>query len=171
MQPQSTPDPATLLRDIAPPVDVFPYPVWMVVVATLLALILIGLLVWWITRLFRKKKVAPPLFPHEIALRELAEARARIESTAPFEFSILVSGILRSYIGKRYGLPATRQTSPEFLAAAASSPLFSEEKRADLGAFLEKVDLIKFARIDATTADSLALCDAAEKVVRGGPPK
>ncbi len=170
MQPQPTPDPATLLRDIAPPVDVFPYPVWMVVIAALLALILLGLLLWIIVKWCRRQAISPPLLPHERALQQLAEARAQAPTADPHQFGAQVSDILRAYIGQRYGLPATRQTSPEFLAAAADSPLFSDEKRAALSTFLEKTDLLKFAHFEATSEENLALCDSAEQVVRGDQP-
>ena len=63
---------------------------------------------------------------------------------------------------------ATQQTSPEFLAAAAASPRFSEADKTLLAAFLDKADLIKFARVHATASDSEQLLEQARRFVEGG---
>ena len=60
------------------------------------------------------------------------------------------------------------QTSPEFLAAAGASPRFSEAEKALLAAFLEKADLIKFARLAAGSSDSEQLLEQARRFVEGG---
>ena len=60
-----------------------------------------------------------------------------------------------------FGLQAVQQTSSEFLAAAAHSDRFSEEDRALLARFMEKCDLIQFARIPATEEDNRSLLSSA----------
>lgn len=165
-----SPGETPLLRDIAPPVYVFPYPVWMVVAAGAAAAIVVGLLAFAIVRWYRSRPGSPPPTAREIALEELETARASSATRDPYEFSIEVSDVLRTYVVARYGLPATRQTSPEFLAAVSDSPQISEAMRAPLARFLEKVDLIKFARMEAVASDNAELVELAIDFVRGESP-
>jgi len=166
--PAGAPD-AVEIRDIAPPLDVFPYPPWMVAVAATLALIILGLLVWLIVRWIRTRPGPAPLSASQIALGELEKLRARTNEIEPYLFSIAVSDVLRTFISNaKFRLPATHQTSPEFLAAISDSPLFSEKDRTLLAGVLEKTDMIKFARLQATSADNTELVESALTFVRGG---
>jgi hypothetical protein len=79
-----------------------------------------------------------------------------------------VSNILRKYVTQQYGLPATRQTSIEFLAALAKTSSFSTDEKSLLEDFLNRCDLIKFARYEATTSDSELLLQEAIRFVKGG---
>lgn len=168
--PSSSPPPVEI-RDIAPPVDVFPYPMWMVVVAALITAVILGLLGWLLVRWLRNRPGTPPPSATEIALGELEQLRQRVNELEPYAFSIAVSDVLRTFIGNaRFRLPATRQTSPEFLAAISGSPLFSAEDRTLLGRFLERCDMIKFARVQATSDDNVELVESALAFVRGGRP-
>lgn len=165
MMPLPSPDPS--IRDIAPPIDVFPHPTWMIAVACGLALLLVSLAIWLIVRWRRNRPAPLPPTPRQVALARLEEMRGRIDDLTPYDFSIVVSDILRSYLTARYALKATQQTSPEFLAALANSPHFTPDEKTLLGAFLEKCDLIKFARLDATGADSAPLLVQAIDFVKG----
>ncbi len=157
------------IKDIVPPVDVFPYPLWMVIVAGILALALLGGLVWLVVALIKNRPAPPPLGATAIAIRALEKLRARINEIAPYQFSIAVSDALRTFISKaKFRLPATNQTSPEFLAAISDSPSFSDADRSLLAGFLEHCDMIKFARIDATAEDSTKLLESAFAFVQGG---
>ena len=157
------------IKDIAPPVDVFPYPLWMVVVAAVLALALLGGLVWLVVAMFKNRPAPAPLSATVIAMRALEKLRTQIKDIAPYQFSIAVSDVLRTFISNaKFRLPATNQTSPEFLAAISDSPSFSEADRSLLAGFLERCDMIKFARIDATAEDSAKLLESAIVFVRGG---
>jgi hypothetical protein len=168
--PSSSPSPVEI-RDIVPPVDVFPYPLWMVIVAATLAALLLGLLIWWIVRWIRRRPAPPPPGATTIALRELEQLRQQMNEMEPYTFSIAVSDVLRIFISKaKFRLPATQQTSPELLAAISGSALFSEEDRALLGRFLEKCDMIKFARLQASSGDNVELVEGALAFVRGGQP-
>ena len=156
------------LKEIAPPVDFFPYPLWMVAAAgALLALILFflgrAIIRWW-----KNRPVAMPPDPRAEALAKLEAARMQVERLAPYAFSILVSDILRTYASDKYKLPATRQTSPEFLAAAAASPYFSPAEKSLLGEFLGGCDLIKFSQVDAGNMESKRLLEEAIRFVKGG---
>jgi hypothetical protein len=65
-------------------------------------------------------------------------------------------------------LPVTRQTSVEFLGALAKSSPFSADEKSLLEDFLNRCDLIKFARYNATAADSRLLLEEAMRFVKGG---
>jgi hypothetical protein len=160
--------PAVEIRDIAPPVDVFPYPPWMVVTAACVAAVLLALIVRLIVRWVRRRPAPPPPTPRAIALRELERLRPQVQVLDPHEFSFPVSDVLRTYIGAEYHLHAPRQTSPEFLATISGSAKFSDADRTLLAAFLERCDLIKFARIDASSDDSAGLLESAISFVQGG---
>jgi len=153
-------------HDIAPPVDYSLIPTWLVFVIVFVSLSLLGLVVWLLAK--RRRPAAPPKLPREIALEELEQINREIEKMSPYQFSIRVSDILRKYVTQQYGLPATRQTSIEFLTALAKAPTFSAEEKSLLEDFLNRCDLIKFARYEATTSDSELLLGEAIRFVKGG---
>ncbi len=148
------------IRDIAPPVEVFPYPLWMVVAAAAVVALVLALAVWLLVRLLRRRPAPVPL-PHEIALAALQLAREQLSTLDPYAFSIRVSDILRDYLVAKFDLPARLQTSDEFLRTLENFAKFSSGTKLQLAQFLAKCDLIKFARINATRADSEALLDQA----------
>ena len=86
----------------------------------------------------------------------------------PYAFSIAVSDVLRTYVGAQYRLPAREQTSPEFLAEISQVHDFTDDDRRLLKDFLERADLIKFARVDADEQVSESLLSAAVAFVQGG---
>jgi len=167
----STPSPAAApadgLSELASPVLV-PLPAWVWPVVWSVALLLLALLVWAIWRWWKRRPAPAPPTPRSLALRALEKLRPQVHTTDPYAFSIEVSDVLRTYIGAAFRLHAPQQTSPEFLAAIANSPQFTDGDRRLLAEFLERCDLIKFARIDATTADSARLLESAMAFARGG---
>lgn len=157
------------MRDIAPPLDLFPYSPWMIAAAAGAALALLALLGWLLLRWLRHRPPPPLPSATEIALRALGALQQRVRELEPYAFSILVADVLRTFISSaKFSLPATRQTSPEFLAAIAASPSFTAEDRALLARFMEKCDLIKFARVAATSEDNAELVQSALAFVQGG---
>ena len=165
--PAAPQPPMPEIRDIAPPVDIFPYPTWMIVVAAILALAVLAGILALIAKKMRDKPKPPPPTAREIALRELETLRPQVERLAPYDFSIAVSDVLRGFIGRHFHLLAREQTSTEFLSAIARSVKFSENEKSLLAGFLERCDLIKFARIDATSADSGQLLESAIQFAQG----
>jgi hypothetical protein len=160
--------PTPAIHDIRPPLDVFPYPMWMVVTAGAVALVALALVVAGIVRAARNRPKAAPPTAREVALRKLKDAEAGMAGKEPYAFSIEVSDILRQYVSAQYHLRATEQTSPEFLAEAAKSPHFTAADKSLLAEFLERCDLIKFAHVDATMEDGAALLGQAVRFVKGG---
>jgi hypothetical protein len=153
-------------HDIAPPVDYSLIPPWLVFVIAFVTLSLLGLVVWLFAK--RRKPPVPPKLPREIALEELDRITREIERMTPYQFSIRASDILRKYVTQQYGLPATRQTSIEFLTALAKASPFSSDEKTLLEDFLSRCDLIKFARYEATASDSELLLKEAIRFVKGG---
>ena len=152
-------------HEIAPPVDYSFIPTWAFFLASFVALSLIGLIVWWLNR--KPRPELPPKLPRDIALEELDRISGEIETMNPYQFSIRVSDILRRYVTNQYALPVTRQTSVEFLTALAKSSPFSANEKSLLEDFLNRCDLIKFARYEATSADSRLLLEEAMRFVKG----
>jgi Domain of unknown function (DUF4381) len=152
-------------HEIAPPVNYSFIPTWAVFLASFVVLSVIGLIIWWFRR--KPKPALPPKLPREIALEELDRIASEIDAMNPYLFSIRVSDILRRYVTNHYALPVTRQTSVEFLTALAKSSPFSASEKSLLEDFLNRCDLIKFARYEATSADSRLLLEEATRFVKG----
>jgi len=153
-------------HEIAPPVDYSLIPPWMIFVGTLVALSIVAATAWFIIR--SQKKQTPIQSPREQTLEMLDRMQNEIEELSPYQFSIRVSDILRQYATEQYNLPVTRQTSIEFLNLIKTASPFSEDEKMLLEDFLNRCDLIKFARYEATTADSRLLLEEATRFVKGG---
>jgi Domain of unknown function (DUF4381) len=153
-------------HDITPPVDYSLLSPWVIFCGALVALVLCGLVGWWIRRRWQRPRPQPS--PRERTLELLDRISREIETLSPYQFSIRVSDILRRYVTDQYQLPVTRQTSVEFLAALTKASPFSEDEKSLLEDFLNRCDLIKFARYDATAEDSRLLLEEATRFVQGG---
>ena len=153
-------------HDIAPPLDYSLIPPWLIFLGVFVSLTLVGLLVLLVARSFRRP--APLELPRERALAMLEQMRSEIERTNSYRFSIRVSDILRHYVTEQFNLPVTRQTSVEFLTALSQASPFSEDEKSLLEDFLNRCDLIKFARYEATSEDSQLLLEEAVRFVQGG---
>jgi hypothetical protein len=153
-------------HDITGPLEYFILKPWMIFCAVAGILLLIGLATWLVKR-WRNRPVIVKS-PRQRALEQLARIETEIDKLTPYQFSIRVSDILRRYVTEQYQLPVTRQTSVEFLNALAAASPFSSDEQSLLSDFLNRCDLIKFARYDATREDSRLLLDEADKFVKGG---
>lgn len=153
-------------HDITGPLDYFLLKPWMIFCAVAGVLLVIGLTTWLI-KLWRNRPIAV-VSPRQRALDRLARIQSEMDKLSPYQFSIRVSDILRQYVTEQYQLPVTRQTSVEFLNALAASSPFSSDERSLLSDFLNRCDLIKFARYDATLEDSRLLLEEADRFVKGG---
>lgn len=160
--PSPTPAP---LNDIVGPVWFWPYPLWMTLVAGFVALLIVAGLVWLLKKLLTRKAV--PLTNRQKALAALEALRSGIAGADPYAFGVTVSDAIRSYIRAEHRLGATTQTSLEFLNSIRSNPLFTDNEKSGLTVFLEKTDLLKFARAEAGEREMLDLLDIAARLVRG----
>ncbi len=152
-------------HDITGPVEYFLLQPWMIFCGIAALLLLLGLTTWLVKR-WRNRPVAV-VTPRQRALDRLARIESEIDKLSPYQFSIRVSDILRQYVTEQYQLPVTRQTSVEFLNALAASSPFSGDEQSLLSDFLNRCDLIKFARYDATREDSRLLLGEADRFVKG----
>jgi hypothetical protein len=160
--PSPTPAP---LNDIVGPVWFWQYPLWMTLVAGFVALLILAGLVWLLKKLLTRKAV--PLTNRQKALAALEALRSGIAGADPYAFGVTVSDAIRSYIRAEHRLGATTQTSLEFLNSIRSNPLFTDNEKSGLTVFLEKTDLLKFARAEAGEREMLDLLDIAARLVRG----
>src|SRR5689334_11884759 len=66
--PAATPPP---IRDIAPPLDLFPYPLWVVALAAVIAFAFVATISWLLFRWWRNRPPPAPPTPRSVAMREL----------------------------------------------------------------------------------------------------
>ncbi len=118
----------------------------------LLAAALGGVVVVWMMR--RRKPI--PLSPVEWATRELDT----LEGADGDDFAERLSDVVRTYLERRSGLPATRRTTAELLAVAAEG--FPVEA---VRPILERCDAAKFAGRTLTTDERRELLTEARAIV------
>jgi hypothetical protein len=130
------------IEDIKPPIA--QQQVWWLVgiLATLLVLALVAYVFWP----NRRKVVLPPILPKEWAQAELLKLDSEIETLDPHEAAFRISGVLRGFLERQYGLRACRQSTEEFLVNTTHQRLFDPLRRERLQEFLEGCDELKFAR-------------------------
>lgn len=152
------------LHDIVGPLSFFPYTTTQLLVGGTF-LFLLGLGLFFGIKKWRQQK---PLTPRQAALKALAELRDKLMEGDDHKFGILVSGLLRDYLGIVFGLATPRQTTEEFLESLRDNSRFNQAEQGSLKLFLEKSDLLKFAGGHATEEDRRALIAAAEHFIQGG---
>ncbi len=162
----AAPTPAPI-NDIVGPVDFFPWPAWVVLLVlggSFHVLVVVGSLIWAAVYLLMKKKTPTA---RERALAALDTLRTTIAGADPHAFGITVSDAIRNYIHDQHSLQATTQTSLEFLESIRSNPVFTDNEKAGLSVFLEKTDLLKYARAEAGESEMIGLLEIAGRLVRG----
>lgn len=90
----------------------------------------------------------PLLSPHEKAIKAIAELKHSNLDVQPFYTTL--SDIVRHYLEGRFQIPATGQTTREFLNDAKQNTRLEHCDRESLGTFLVAADLVKFARHEPT---------------------
>jgi hypothetical protein len=160
-----TPD-LSEIRDITPPEEIPAAPSRLVLwCGVALAFGALGLLlVLW--RLWRRRgRQALALPPQQWALRELERIQARSCNTESEveQFHTLLSDVIRQYLELRFHLPAPEQTTTEFLEEMRRSPELTPEQQRMLRDFLERCDLVKFARAVPSPEE----CQATAAMARG----
>ena len=115
---------------------------------------------------------APPRPAHEIALEALAALR---QEDLPSrhrdeEYYVRLSGIARTYIEARFGLKAPEMTTEEFVQATSNASALSSSHRRLLQEFLERCDLVKFARYEPSRHEADEAFGAAHRFVQDTAP-
>jgi hypothetical protein len=98
----------------------------------------------------------------------LAEALALIAQ--PKEFCILVSDIIRWYLEERFDFHAPERTTEEFLNELSASNVLAPDQKESLVEFLNRCDLVKFARYEPSEPELRDLHSAAVRLVEETEP-
>ncbi len=135
------------LREIKPPIAIPSEYGWVWWLIGALAAAAVAFYLW---RKFRGKgataSVPPPVPPHIRARRRLEEALKWISD--PREFCIRVSDALRAYLEERFEFRAPERTTEEFLRELQCTNLLTDSQKNSLADFLQRCDLVKFARYE-----------------------
>ena len=140
-----------MLRDIKGPLPlttITPVLLW-TGVGAVIALVMIGFLIWWWLRLKKRGRKQKAVPAHETALARLDEARALMDPRQAREFAAVVADILRDYIEARFFLSASRQTTRELISSLTDGTRPAPPELAacdqELRTWLEHCDMAKFA--------------------------
>jgi hypothetical protein len=157
------------LHDIKPPV-VIPSGwawLWWTLAALAAVGLIIGVTAWFLSR--RKQVPLPPLIPPHVRARQRLEAALRWLHE-PKPFVIAVSDALRTYLEERFDFRAPERTTEEFLRELQATQLLNPAQKESLGDFLQRCDLVKFARYEPTEAELRDLHGAAGRLVNETEP-
>ncbi len=157
------------IHGIRPPVPIPDYWLWLGLALGSLALCIL-LYAWWRWRKNRQAQCPPvPVIPaHERARQKLEVARGLIDQPEPF--IVAVSDAIRTYLEERFDFRAPERTTEEFLAELRGTPLLNVEQQLSLGGFLQRCDLVKFARYEPGRPELEAIYDAALKLIEDTAP-
>jgi hypothetical protein len=157
------------LRDIKPPIDIPSGWAWVGWVALVLV---VAALAFWAWRYWQKRRaqaqVIPVVPPHIRAKQKLREALAHIGE--PREFCILVSDTIRWYLEERFDFHAPERTTEEFLYELQGTNLLTPDQKASLGEFLNRCDLVKFAKYEPGPPELRDLHESAMRLVEETEP-
>jgi hypothetical protein len=142
---------ADQLQDIRPPIFFLYSWTWLWLILALIAIIALLIFLWLWLRPHRQLSAKTA---YELTLEKLDKARALLREDEPMPYAVFVSETIRSYLGQRFQTPSTRRTTEEFLRQMEADPTTPlAEHRAQLSAFLQSCDLVKFARYQPTLAE------------------
>jgi hypothetical protein len=168
-------DPRKELRDITPPENPPPPPPswtrwlpWAGIAAALAGLVAGG---WGLRRYFAAPP--PPPAAHEWAAQELGRIEAlRLPEAGEAErYHTLLSDVVRAYLERRFSLPASQQTTAEFLETMRRSPQLTPPQQGLLREFLERCDMAKFARAAPPPEECRAVAAMARSFVQETTPR
>lgn len=113
------------------------------------------------------KRYGPVKLPHETALEELENVRAKyLQGGEVKEYYVGVSDCIRRYIERAFSLKAPEMTTEEFLNSLRESSALSIEQKDLLKGFLGACDLVKFAKYAPTTREAEGLYETAGVFIR-----
>lgn len=139
---------------------------WIFIGSGVLAALAIGGVATWRV-LGTKRRIAAQRSAYEDAIAALAvlQKRGAPGAADADQWFVELSSIVRAYLEHRYDIRAPELTTEEFLLVAARAKELTVEHRAQLSAFLERCDRVKFAGYRPDSAESLATLDAARVFV------
>ncbi len=152
------------LRPIKPPVEIpsgWEWLVWTLAVLAV-AVALFFLFRWWLRRLATPAIV--PVIPPPVRARQRLEQALQLLAD-PRLFCIAVSDALRVYLEERFELRAPERTTEEFLVDLQTATHLNDAQKRSLADFLERCDLVKFARFEPTESALSELHESALRLV------
>jgi hypothetical protein len=157
------------IRDIKPPVEIPSGWAWLWWTLAGLALAAALFSVWkgWLKRR-AQVPVVPPVPAHIRARQKLQEALALI--TQPKPFCIAVSDAARGYLEARFEFHAPERTTEEFLYELQNTHLLARDQKESLGEFLQRCDLVKFAKYEPREPELLDLHGSALRLIEETEP-
>ncbi len=144
-----------------------PSPLWWLWLAVPVALVLLLAALW----LARRRAAPRPASALRKAMREcdrLAAMRLPERDHAR-SFVILLTGIVRRYLERRFDLQARRQTTAELLRSLDGRADIDDDAKGWLRDFFTTTDLVKFAGAAADVQRCAALLEQVRAFCRGSP--
>ena len=166
---------ATDIRDIKGPVELPADRTKIyIAVGSVLAAVMVGLVtIFLLKRRRRRIEIESVEMPWETALRQLDALRSfdplkegRIE-----EFYVSLSGIVRHYLERRFGLRAPEMTTEEFLDLMSRDGTLAGEHKQLMQEFLAHCDLVKFARYGPSRNEIEGAYGSASRLVKETIPQ
>lgn len=148
------------------PLVLFPNPwIWVWLGGALLAAAVVGGWAWrrWGRRVAAEAVPVVVVPAHVRARDQLKAALALLEQPKPF--CIAVSDALRTYLEAQFQLRAPERTTEEFLLELQTSAVLDARHKETLNRFLERCDLVKFARQEPGRSELQQLHDVALRLV------
>lgn len=157
------------IRDIKPPVEI---PsgwewVWWMLGGLAFAALLVAAWRYW-QRRRTQVPVVVPVPAHLRAKQKLQEALALIAQPKPF--CILVSDTVRQYLEERFEFRAPERTTEEFLHELQGTDLLTRDQKDSLSDFLQRCDLVKFAKYEPGEPELRDLHGSALRLVEETEP-
>ncbi len=177
-------EPKPKLRELEPPIAVFQRTWWFVyLMIGLGALIIVSTATLIISRRSRRRRERqrpppPPVLPHLRALEQLEQLdlEAFIEQERYKELYLLLSEIIREYVGGRWRFDALEMTTTEINAVLSRRDV-GAPIRERLQSFFNSCDLVKFAKYrpdpdvarEAHAEAEMIVRDTRELMISPGP--
>lgn len=118
------------------------------------------ILVFFLLLYSRRPRQLLALSADRRALQELE----RLSRTSG-EIHLRLSEIIRAYLEERYGLPASRRTTEEFLPAVHQSGQVPESVLEEIDELYRSCDRVKYARLSPTAEDEATQVDRARRII------
>ena len=160
--------PATLqstndLRAIKPPLEISSGWIWVWCAVGLLVLVLAAWIVWRRRHQIKPLPIVPVVPAHVRAKERLRRALALLSEPGPF--CTEVSSALRIYLEERFTFRAPERTTEEFLEELKATNLLLPDQKTSLGDFLQRCDLVKFARHEPPESELRELHESALRLI------
>jgi hypothetical protein len=136
-------------------------------------------LITWLTMRYLQRRTKPvpppppPRPPWEIAAEKLGELRRRkqrmVEDGQAAQFVDLVSDVVREYLGGRFGFDGLETTSDEMIVLLRSRGV-SLGLWQEVAAYLQRCDLIKFAKVEPDQDEADLVFAKAQDIVQFSMP-